>query len=1150
MVLLWLGIGSTSPVIGAEQGPVVLVEAEGVVETAASSGVSWNPLKSSQVLSPGVLIRTGKRSRAVVRLSDQSLLRIGEETIIEVPAPRNGVLRFLKGVLYYFHRDKPGVMPMKVPSGYAVVLGTEFQATVAENGAAEIHLFDGKLNLTNELGQLEINTGQGARLNPGQAPAPEAVLPMGGLSQWALYYPGVLNVDELQMAPQAAQALADSIAAYRQGDLLHALALYPAGREPATNPERIYYASLLLAVGQVQSASSLLASVDAARDERAAEFADALKRVIAATQGQVYSNLASSSLATSALAESIYQQSRSQLHSALLSAQAATRISPDFGFAWERVAELEFGFGRIGIARTALERSLTLAPKNAEALALKGFLDAATGQWSRALKSFDEAIATDGALGNAWLGRGLCRIRLGDREAGRLDLETAAILEPQRSMLRSYLGKAFAHAGDWTRADNELRLAQELDPRDPTVWLYAGLLRQQENRINEAVRDFETSKGLNENRGMFRSRMLLDQDYAMRSANLAIAYEDAGMGGWAIQEASHSVAAAPANFSSHLFLGNSFQQLRESHGVNQRFEAPAVNEYLLAGLLGPASGNLLAQSVSQQEYSKLFERDGVGISSSTEYLSNGDWLEAGSVYGSMPGFGYAASGFFRSQVGWRQNNDLQQTELSLQLKHQLTAQDSFYFRSSWGDAEGGDLLQRYDPSSADPTLRFKERQEPILLAGYHREWQPGMHTLVLGGWFKDEQRVTDLQAQTLVLGRDPGGIITDVLPVAIEQTYRNRANLFTVEAQQIWQTEQQTMIVGARAQGGSFQVDNLHTNAAFIFPFLFPNTSVTVNPSMERYSVYGYEQWRPVAPLLLVAGLSYDWLRYPNDFRYAPLSPSESRTDRVSPKGGIIWTPRESTTLRAAYSRSLGGVSLEQSFRLEPTQVAGLNQAFRSLIPESIAGANAAAPFESWSIAWQERLAKNTWLLVEGEWLKSNLRRQFGAYDFSNLVITPGATTERLNYRERSVAVTANQFVGREWSLGAQYRLSEARLGDNFPDVAATAALGGGFSPRSSTESILHRVNLFANYNHSSGFFGQAQALWFGQLNHGYGGSRPGDDFWQFNVLAGYRLWHRHAEITVGVLNVTDQDYRLNPLNLTPDLPRERSFLLAFKLNF
>jgi tetratricopeptide (TPR) repeat protein len=58
--------------------------------------------------------------------------------------------------------------------------------------------------------------------------------------------------------------------------------------------------------------------------------------------------------------------------------------------------------------------------------------------------SFERAISLDSALGNAWLGRGLCAIRQGHAEAGRRDLQVAAALEPNRSIFHSYLGKASA----------------------------------------------------------------------------------------------------------------------------------------------------------------------------------------------------------------------------------------------------------------------------------------------------------------------------------------------------------------------------------------------------------------------------------------------------------------------------------------------------------------------------------------------------------------------------------------------------------------------------------------------------------------------------------------------------------------------------------
>jgi hypothetical protein len=82
----------------------------------------------------------------------------------------------------------------------------------------------------------------------------------------------------------------------------------------------------------------------------------------------------------------------------------------------------------------------------------------------------------------------------------------AAALEPQRSLLRSYLGKGFVEVRDFKHAERELELARKLDPRDPTPALYSGLLRQQQNRINEAVADLQESSELNNNRALYRAQ--------------------------------------------------------------------------------------------------------------------------------------------------------------------------------------------------------------------------------------------------------------------------------------------------------------------------------------------------------------------------------------------------------------------------------------------------------------------------------------------------------------------------------------------------------------------------------------------------------------------------------------------------------------------
>ncbi|MFO1513772.1 MAG: hypothetical protein U1F83_12790 [Verrucomicrobiota bacterium] len=50
--------------------------------------------------------------------------------------------------------------------------------------------------------------------------------------------------------------------------------------------------------------------------------------------------------------------------------------------------------------------------------------------------------------------------------------------------------------------------------------------------------------------------------------------------------------------------------------------------------------------------------------------------------------------------------------------------------------------------------------------------------------------------------------------------------------------------------------------------------------------------------------------------------------------------------------------------------------------------------------------------------------------------------------------------------------------------------------------------------------------------------------------MVGYRLRRQYGEISLGVLNLTDTDYHLNPLNAYTELPRERVFFARLKINF
>jgi hypothetical protein len=730
----------------------------------------------------------------------------------------------------------------------------------------------------------------------------------------------------------------------------------------------------------------------------------------------------------------------------------------------------------------------------------------------------------------------------------------AATLEPQRALLRSYLGKAFSNAKDNERAERELALARRLDPNDPTAWLYSALLAQQQNQINRGVRDLEQSQALNENRRLFRSRLLLDQDRAVRGANLASLYRDAGMIDFSRREAAQAVDADYANYSAHLFLAQSYDALRDPNQVNLRYETPWLSELLLANLLAPVGAGTLSQSISQQEYSKLFERDRLGISSSTEYLSRGELHQYASQFGTFGHTSYAIDAEYHSSPGQRINNDRQQLTLYGKFKQQLTPQDSLLVQTIYYDAEAGDLAQYYDPATASPTLRLKERQEPNIFAGWHHEWAPGSHTLLLAGRLHDDFTLTDPSGSTLTFNRNANGEVTSSVPRGFDVRLQSELEAYTGELQHILQMRGHTLIAGGRAQFGD--LDNrsgLELRAgAFPGPDVFPPFGASTEHDIRRYALYIYDHWQLLDSLRLSAGLAYDYLDFPQNSEIPPLAIEQRHKDQVSPKAGVEWSPNRHVTLRGVYTRSLAGMFFDQSVRLEPTQIAGFNQGFRALIPESVVGLVPGTEFETGGAALDLKFKTQTYVSFFGEVLSSEGDRTVGAFDrlAGVLAAVPSSQTQRLEYRERSVGVIVNQLIGENFSVGASYRLSEAELDNRFTEIPSAAPATGGFNPDQDLSSSLQEVNLFARVHLRCGFFSEFNSLWLAQSNRGYAPDIPGDDVWQLNLFAGYRFPNRVAEIRVGVLNLNDQDYRLNPLNLYYELPRERTLAASLKFNF
>ena len=1020
-------------------------------------------------------------------------------------------------------------------------------------------LLEGAVVLSNELGQVDMPSGYQGIVEPGKAPVKTPMLEAINIIQWCLYYPGVLDTSELALGAEDQKSLAASLSSYRSGDLISAVSNSAPAASLASTSAIIYRAATLLSVGQAEQAEALLEGVqrDSAPDNRAHRLAKALLEVIAVVKNLTVTNLAQPELATEWLADSYFLQAHSRLPEALQAARFSVAKSPNFGFGWARVAELELSVGHLSESLKAVEKSLQISPRNAQSLSVKGFIELAQGHTAKASDSFERAIAADGALGNGWLGQGLCKIRRGQSAAGMQDIQTASILEPQRSVLRSYLAKSFSNNGDNKRASNEVLVAAKLDPNDPTSWLYRALIEQQENLINPALRDLENSQKLNDNRSLFRSRLLLDEDQAVRGANLARIYQDTGIyswnkdqaaSDWGVRQASRSVNYDYANYSAHQFLADSYDALRDPNQINLRYETPWFDELIMANLLSPVSAGNLSEYSSQRQASELFEQNHFGVISDTEYLSRGDWLQRSSQYGSDEKVAYAIDNEYRAQHGWRANNHDEQLTTSVKAKLQLAPEDSIFVEGIYYDSKFGDNGQYYNQYSAaglspSPSALFsgKEFQHPNVFTGYHHEWGPGIHTLFLGGYLNDHVRYDDPLANILFTANSFGVpvVSSQVFPV----NYNRRFEAYSAELQQIFQTERQTMVGGFRYQNGRTTASSSELDNNFNNPPL-EITQPGVRNNLEHYSVYGYESFKVLEPLQLTGGVTYDYLRFPRNDDIAPISGDETARRQISPKAGLVWTITPETLFRFAYTRSLGGLSYDNSVRLEPTQVAGFNQAFRSIIPESVVGIVPGSHFTTYGVGLERSFNTGTYINADGQLLDSDANRDVGVITNTPYIFpipTSGTNvSQSLGYTEQTLAVGITQLLGDKVSGGARYQLSHAKLNSQLFNVL----------PYQDQSATLNQLTLHLNYILPCGFFSQFQSIWTAQSNHGYSPTLADADFWQFNAYAGYRFNHRRAEIKLGLLNLTDQNYLLNPLNLYYDLPRERTFAASFKFFF
>ncbi|ABC31341.1 FOG: TPR repeat [Hahella chejuensis KCTC 2396] len=1090
------GITVAAPPCADWMGKIIAVQ--GTLEKSLPQQ-SWTSLAPEQYLCPGDTLRTGQDSRASIYLRNNTYMRLSQNAIIRFPVNgekesfwvqlKLGVAHFLSRIVNRFEVDTPYVN--------AMVEGTEFVVEATESGSVTV--IEGKV--------LAFTDTESLRLTQGEQALSEADKRLRSLEvntqdtvAWAIYYPPGAVLTELA-------AISDSLVAttltqaqemterHRPDAALQTLRA-GADDEPSIKLAR---AAILLTSGQQQEAGSLLESLQ--NDQRLGHLALAMKAVLAAvnSQSQQALQLAQDAVALNAdspsalLALSYAWQANINLPEAIAAAERATVAAPHNVIVWTRLAELQLTSGAYSNAKYAASRATEIAPTHPQAQIAEGFIALFEHKLADADAHFQRAIKADPGVPDAWLGLGLTKLRGGDLEAGRNNLEVAVSLSPNNAVLRSYLGRAYFEEKRSDDAGEQWLLAKERDSKDPTPYFYDGVNKLFSNDPVGAIEELEQSKQLNRNRAVYRSDGLLQSDSAARSAALARAYGEAGFDQAVLLEGWEALRQDPTSADGHRLLADRYlsQPNHQAARVSELMQAqlwqpvtayPLQPQLYETGLpivegLGPSRSGV-------NEYHPLFLQDGVYGLSNGFVGSDDTWGEdivvsglQGPVSASLGQYHYESDGFRNGQDQDQEQNIYNgflqwqvHPSISIQLEARKAEKDDHLFK-----------LKTIAPDTDPESRSVDTKTYRVGLASRldnHNSWLFS----AIRQKFEEEQALA--AADT----------VSDRKPRTYEVQYIHTASNFY-------------------AQTGAGRA-SIETKTNIQNPAGYINN----DDDITHRNIYTYFGIQPTESIFLLVGAAYDNLqleRTSNTFIDFPfplpdIDLSDSATDEIkqwSPKFGVEFTPTEQLTLRLATFRSLKR-DIAADRTIEPAQILGFNQLYDDPNGSDVKTYAAAVDYKLGSRIGGGLEAMRRTVDIRPRLLQKEPERPHHEFENYKLyyfgVLSPSATVD-IAYEYEDQDLEDSQF-----GTGSIYRAKTHSL-----PLGVTLYLPRHLSMR--MESIYTDQTIKASF-----------------------ASDDQRDFnvnlWTFNVRLDYKLPRRFGELQFGVDNLFDNNKEI--LNSELDYPR------------
>ncbi|MCF6252993.1 MAG: FecR domain-containing protein [Methylococcaceae bacterium] len=1069
-----------------------IVSLEGKVDSQFSDDMHWHTTNSKETFCRGDKIRTDQHSRATLLFKNESRATLNQNTtltfIVQEKESTTWYINLFEGGAFFRSRQ-PQRLNIHTPFINAVHEGTEFLVTV-DSQQTQISVFDGQVAATNQMGKILIKKGYTGIAQKDLPPSVQAlkIRPEDAV-QWTLYYPPIVDIQTLEFAKQ--NNLQSAINAYQQGDIFQALTLLNKITIKQQNCRYLTLkASLLLTVGRVDEALPLIDKALFLQPNNSHAFA--LQAIIAVAKNRQDSalNLAQKAVtanpksAVAQIALSYAYQSSFNIESALEATQQAVHLSPDNALAWARLAELQLSTGERSDALESAQKAQALNPGLGHTQTILGFTYLSQVDIDEAKIAFTKAINLNSADPLARLGLGLAKIRQGDIEEGTSDIETAVSLDPENAIMRSYLGKAYYELRNDGYAETELTIAKEMDPNDPTPWFYDAIRKQTTNRPVEALHDMQKAIELNDNRGVYRSKLLLDEDAAARSANMARIYQDLGFDRVALKHAWTSLGQDYTNPSAHRFLSDTLQGkprqriARASELLQAQLFQPINTVPVQPQLTSENIGILNSTgpgSLSSNEYDPLFTSNGAHILLNGAYGSNNTLTDSAIISGVYDQLSLSLGQFHYQTDGFRNNDGYQQDIYNAFIQYAVTPDFNFQFEFKTEDIRNGDVPFRLNDFHRENFTQAIEQDTARVGVHYHID---SKQDVLVSTFYTTRKEKTHDISQTQL---GPFLLTANIKAEGLAEGYQ-------AEIQYLFHPGSFDITTGL----GYLDFDqNIQLNTT-ITPLPIPPEKKLNQSKIQHFNAYIYSKQQLLPNLTSIIGLSFDSYR-----------DSFVNRQNLNPKVGLLWNPLTNLTLRSSVFRTLKR-PLAANQTIEPTQIAGFNQFFD--------GNNGTSTW-SYSLGADYQPIGNLFLGGEINWRYND--EPFVDDPFDSI----GAKTRNRN--------EASHLAFLYWTLTDWFSFkTEYHFDKNTRDFIVDK--GNLLHPqRISTHQIPFSVNLF----HSSGIFARLSATYVKQkvalvtdsvsspLEH------DKEQFWTFNTSLGYRIPKKLGLISLEVRNIFNHSH-------------------------